>query len=51
MIVPFHVTEMLKRVLARYDATEAPRRMSPKDDAFTMLRPLRRISRKSIESY
>ena len=51
MVIPFHVTEMLRRVMARYDAEETPRQMAPNDDAFSTIRPMRRISKASIESY
>ncbi len=51
MVIPFHVTEMLRRVMARYDAEETPRQMAPNDEAFSAIRPMRRVSKASIESY
>ena len=51
MVVPFHVTEMLQRILSRYDARQTPRQMAPGDDAFSLLRPTRKITARSIDSY
>lgn len=51
MIIPFHVTEMLRRVVSRYDADITPKKMAPNVEAFAALRPMRRITRQSIESY
>lgn len=51
MVVPFHVTEMLRRILARFDATQMPDRMAPKDEAFATLRPMRKISAGSVARF
>lgn len=51
MVIPFHVTEMLRRVMARYDADKTPRQMAPNDDAFDTLRPTRKITDRTIASY
>ena len=50
MIVPYHVTEMLRRVLARYDAEATPRQMSPREDDLPDVRSERTISRQSMET-
>lgn len=42
---------MLRRVVARYDPQTTPQRMAPKDSSFSLLRPMRKISRASIEKY
>jgi len=44
VIVPFHVTEMLRRVLSRYDPEDTPRRMAPKHGAFARVPPTRKIT-------
>ncbi|MEL7212831.1 MAG: hydroxymethylglutaryl-CoA reductase [Pseudomonadota bacterium] len=51
MVVPFHVTEMLKRVRARFFEQGSETRMLPKDDDFTTLRPVRTASETSINRY
>ncbi|MEL6508770.1 MAG: hydroxymethylglutaryl-CoA reductase [Pseudomonadota bacterium] len=51
MVVPFHVTEMLKRVRARFFEQGSETRMLPKDDDFTTLRPVRTASEASINRY
>ncbi len=51
MVVPFHVTEMLKRVRARFFEQGSETRMLPKDDDFTTLRPVRSASETSINRY
>jgi hypothetical protein len=51
VVIPFHVTEMLRRVMARYDAEETPQKMAPNDDAFSLLRPMRKISAATVEKY
>ena len=51
MVVPFHVTEMLKRVRARFFEQGSETRMLPKDDDFTTLRPVRTASGASINRY
>ncbi len=50
MIVPFHVTEMLRRVLARYDSEETPRQMAPKEGDLPEVRSERQINKASIET-
>ena len=42
---------MLRRVVARYDPEKTPQKMAPKDSAFSQLRPMRKITRASIEKY
>jgi len=51
VVIPFHVTEMLRRVMARYDAEKTPQKMAPNDDAFSLLRPMRKISAATVEKY
>ncbi|WP_224825722.1 hydroxymethylglutaryl-CoA reductase [Cognatishimia sp. MH4019] len=51
MVVPFHVTEMLKRVRARFFEQGHESRMLPKDDDFTTLRPVRTATEASINRY
>ena len=51
MVVPFHVTQMLKRVRARFFEQGSETRMLPKDDDFTTLRPVRTASETSINRY
>ena len=50
MVIPFHVTEMLRRVMARYDADKTPQKMAPNDDAFSLLRPMRKISAATVKN-
>lgn len=51
MIIPFHVTEMLRRVLERYDPEKTPHKMAPKTDAFSAIRPMRRTSKRTVEAF
>ena len=51
MVVPFHVTEMLKRVRTRFFQHGSDTRMLPKDDDFTTLRPVRTATKASINRY
>lgn len=51
MVIPFHVREMLRRVLARYDAETTPQQMAPKEGPVAPLRTTRTASRASIAKY
>ncbi len=51
MIVPHHVTEMLRRVRTRYFDTGTEARMMPSDDPFSSLRPVRATSAATIRGY
>ena len=51
MVIPFHVTEMLRKVAASYDAENTPKKMSPKDGGFALLRPARKITQASIDRF
>lgn len=51
MIIPSHVTEMLRKVRARFATEPVQQRMLPHHDEFAALRPMRKISAKSIEGY
>jgi len=51
LIIPFHVSEMLRSVRARFENELTATRMLPNDDEFTTLRPVRKPSSASIEKY
>lgn len=51
MIIPFHVSEMLKSVRARFDNELTSKQMLPNDDEFTTLRPVRNASAASLKKY
>ncbi len=51
MIIPFHVTEMLKRVQARFAKHVTPEQLLPNDDEFAVLRPVRKASQTSVMKY
>lgn len=51
MIIPFHISEMLKRVRARFDNDVTVKQFLPNDDEFTTLRPVRKATPHSIEKY
>lgn len=51
LIIPFHVSEMLKRVRARFQDEPAPRQMLPSDEEFTTLRPVRKATAASVAKY
>jgi len=51
LIIPFHVSEMLKRVQARFKDRSILERMLPSDDEFTTLRPVRKATEASVSSY
>lgn len=51
MIIPFHVSEMLKRVRAQFDTDVSPTQMLPNDDDFAALRPVRKASAPSVKKY
>lgn len=51
MIIPSHVTDMLRKVRARFATEPVKERMLPHDDAFAALRPMRKISKQSIDGY
>lgn len=51
MIIPTHVTEMLRKVRARFASEPMAQRMLPHHDDFAALRPRRKISERSIAAY
>lgn len=51
MIIPFHVTETLKRVRARFFAEGKEERMLPDASEFATLRPVRTATASSIAAY
>lgn len=51
MIIPHHVIEMLRRIRERMQMEPIQEQMQPHDDAFMSLRPTRKISAQTIESY
>jgi hydroxymethylglutaryl-CoA reductase (NADPH) len=51
MTIPSHVTGMLARIRARFRAEPLADRMLPSDAEFTTLRPMRKATRASVDSY
>lgn len=51
MTIPSHVTEMLRRVRARFQTEPLEQRMLPSDEEFTTLRPVRQASAASVARY
>ncbi|MBL4812810.1 MAG: hydroxymethylglutaryl-CoA reductase [Rhodobacteraceae bacterium] len=51
MIIPFHVSEMLRKIRARYETNATAQQMLPKDAEFTTLRPVRNASAASVAKY
>lgn len=51
MIIPFHVTEMLKRVRVRFNEATLSRQMTPDDAPTAQLRPVRTASPKSVQRF
>lgn len=50
-MISFQVAEMLRNIRARFDASTIAERMLPRTDTFRTLRPVRRASAKSVQSY
>lgn len=51
MVIPFHVTEMLRRVRQKFAGPDLDTRMLPRDDEFTTLRPVRTATPQSVARY
>lgn len=51
MTIPSHVSEMLRRLRARFATAPLRERMGPRDGAFTALRPVRRATAASVARY
>lgn len=51
LIIPFHVSQMLKSVRARFQNEMSPKQMLPNDDDFAALRPVRKASVASVTNY
>lgn len=51
MIIPFHVSEMLKRVRSRFENEAVEQQMLPSDEEFTTLRPVRNATAASVDKY
>ena len=51
MTVPSHVSEMLRKIRARFGAEPIEQRMLPSDAEFTTLRPVRNATEASVQKY
>ena len=51
MVIPFHVSEMLRRIKARYSNSSISQQMAPNDEAFAALRPSRRSTAASVARF
>ncbi len=51
MIIPFHVTQMLKRIRKRFDEQRSPSKALSGYKTSQLLRPVRKASAKSVQSY
>jgi hydroxymethylglutaryl-CoA reductase (NADPH) len=51
LIVPFHVTEMLRRLRARFTQSQLEDQMTPKPGELATLRTVRRADRRSVRRY
>ena len=50
MTVPSHVSEMLRKIRARFGAEPIEQRMLPSDAEFTTLRPVRNATEASVQN-
>ncbi|MFV2053146.1 hydroxymethylglutaryl-CoA reductase [Aliiroseovarius sp. YM-037] len=51
MIIPFHVTEMLRRVQRKFSTPDDKKRLQPRSDTHSPFRPVRSATRASVLRY